>query len=56
MLVCMAKTRNWRCDDSAKLGLPRGFTLTVRTGAAWLLLGAILIVAALPALLCRLFC
>ena len=27
-----------------------------RTGAAWLLLGAILIVSALPALLCRLFC
>jgi hypothetical protein len=27
-----------------------------RTGAAWLLLGAILIVAGLPALLCRLFC
>ncbi len=27
-----------------------------RTGAAWLLLVAILIVAALPALLCQLFC
>jgi len=27
-----------------------------RTWAAWLLLGAILIVSALPALICRLFC
>jgi hypothetical protein len=27
-----------------------------RTWAAWLLLGAILIVSALPALMCRLFC
>lgn len=59
MMICMAKTQNSLSDDPAKLGRPKGFTITVRdfeiaAGAGFLvaLTGDIMCMPALPKVPC----